>query len=175
VLAASQIAQALQKHPGKVSVLIPHYAMSGGTLIALAADEIIMDANAVLGPVDPQIGLLPAASIVKVVKQKPIEEVEDHTLILSDVSKKAIDQVTALITALLEERHPHPKAERIAATLASGQFTHDYPITVERAESIGVSVHTDMPEGVYGLMDLYAQAGLGRPSVHYIPAREEAQ
>src|SRR5438874_9195240 len=56
VLAAEQIALALEEHGGKVTVLVPHYAMSGGTLIALAADEIIMDRHAVLGPVDPQLG-----------------------------------------------------------------------------------------------------------------------
>jgi ClpP class serine protease len=56
VLAAEQIAKALVEHKGKVTVFVPHYAMSGGTLLALAADEIVMDANAVLGPVDPQIG-----------------------------------------------------------------------------------------------------------------------
>jgi len=52
VLAAEQIARALVEHKGKITVFVPHYAMSGGTLIALAADEIIMDANAVLGQVD---------------------------------------------------------------------------------------------------------------------------
>ncbi|MDH7479352.1 MAG: hypothetical protein QHH02_05025, partial [Syntrophomonadaceae bacterium] len=36
VLAAEQIARALKRHPAKVTVIIPHYAMSGGTLIALA-------------------------------------------------------------------------------------------------------------------------------------------
>src|SRR5512142_3264907 len=40
VLAAEQIARALCKHPAKVTVFVPHYAMSGGTLIALSADEI---------------------------------------------------------------------------------------------------------------------------------------
>ncbi len=50
VLAAEQIAQALAEHKGKVTVFVPHYAMSGGTLLALAADAIVMDPNAVLGP-----------------------------------------------------------------------------------------------------------------------------
>ena len=68
VLAAEQITKALVEHKGKVTVFVPHYAMSGGTLIALAADEIVMDANAVLGPVDPQIGDMPAASIVKLLE-----------------------------------------------------------------------------------------------------------
>jgi len=44
--------------------------MSGVTLMALAADEIVMDSNAVLGPVDPQIGAMPAASIAKMVELK---------------------------------------------------------------------------------------------------------
>src|SRR3954453_16872311 len=38
VFAASQIASALADHDGPVTAVVPHYAMSGGTLIALAAD-----------------------------------------------------------------------------------------------------------------------------------------
>jgi len=68
VLAAEQIAEALLKHPARVTVFVPHYAMSGGTMIALAADEIVMDPNAVLGPVDPQLGQYPAASILRVME-----------------------------------------------------------------------------------------------------------
>src|SRR6184192_4839577 len=82
VLAATQIARAVSKRKGKVTVFVPHYAMSGGTLIALAADEIVMDPNAVLGPVDPQIGDLPAASIVKAVEIKGPKGVSDEILIL---------------------------------------------------------------------------------------------
>ncbi|WP_459890329.1 SDH family Clp fold serine proteinase, partial [Desulfothermus okinawensis] len=89
VLASLQIARALKKHPGKVTVFVPHYAMSGGTLIALSADEIVMSENAVLGPVDPQLGELPAASIVKLLEQKDVNKIEDRTLIMADVAKKA--------------------------------------------------------------------------------------
>jgi ClpP class serine protease len=39
--------------------------MSGGTLIALAADEIVMTPYSVLGPIDPQLRDLPAASLIK--------------------------------------------------------------------------------------------------------------
>src|ERR1700731_5273946 len=63
VLAALQIAQAIRAHRSKVTVLVPHYAMSGGTLIALAADEIVMCNHAALGPIDPQLGQSPAASL----------------------------------------------------------------------------------------------------------------
>src|SRR6266853_2504728 len=93
VLAALQIARAIRGHKAKVTVLVPHYAMSGGTLIALAADEIVMCDHAVLGPVDPQLGQFPAASILKVARLKPIAEVDDQTLILADQAEKAVAQM----------------------------------------------------------------------------------
>ena len=169
VLAASQIAHALRGHEGKITVFIPHYAMSGGTLIALAADEIVMDPNAVLGPVDPQIGNLPAASIVKTVELKKPENVEDKTLILADMSTRAINQVTSLVTKLLEKHLPKEKAEEVAILISTGQFTHDFPITLERAKFVGLPVSTDMPRSIYSLMDFYPQKGVGRPSVTYVP------
>jgi ClpP class serine protease len=50
VLAASQIAAALADHPGRVTAIVPHYAMSGGTLVALGADEIVLDSHPCSGP-----------------------------------------------------------------------------------------------------------------------------
>lgn len=172
VLAASQIAHAIQKHKGKVTVFVPHYAMSGGTLIALAADEIVMDPNAVLGPVDPQIGQFPAASIVRTVEMKTPEKVEDQTLILADISRKAIIQVGSLVAELLAECMSKEDAQRVAALITTGQFTHDYPITVERAQSVGLCISTDMPKSIYALMDLYPQTGARRPSVNFVPMQE---
>jgi len=172
VLAASQIAYAIQRHKGKVTVFIPHYAMSGGTLIALAADEIVMDPNAVLGPVDPQIGEFPAASIVKVVETKKPDKVEDKTMILADISIKAINQVSLMVFQLLEKKMSNEKAKKLAALITTGQFTHDFPITVDRARFVGLDISTDMPEKIYTLMDFYPQTGLGRPSVNYVPMQK---
>ena len=69
VVAARQIASALADHDGHVTAVVPHYAMSGGTLIALAADEVVLDAHAALGPVDPQLGRYPAGSLVEVAQR----------------------------------------------------------------------------------------------------------
>jgi ClpP class serine protease len=169
VLAAEQIARALQQHSAKVTVFVPHYAMSGGTLIALAADEIVMDNNAVLGPVDPQLGQQPAASILKVLERKPIEEIEDNTLILADIAEKAIRQVKTTVVELLREKMDSQQVERVATTLATGVFTHDYPITVREARELGLPVNTNMPKLVYQVMALYPQTAQRRPSVEYIP------
>src|SRR5215510_2935652 len=122
VLAAAQIANALKRHPGKVTVFVPHYAMSGGTLIALAADEIVMDPNAVLGPVDPQLGQSPAASVMTVLERKNINDIDDQTLILADVARKALVQVEATVRDLLAERLPSEQAADLARKLASGTW-----------------------------------------------------
>jgi ClpP class serine protease len=174
VLATEQIARALIRHPAKVTVFVPHYAMSGGTMLALASDEIVMDANAVLGPVDPQLGNFPAASIIKVVEQKPIGEVDDQTLIMADLSRKAIDQVQRFVRTLLKDTVPTQKVqpeniENIIDALTTGRVTHDYPITVEEATEMGLPITVGLPRVIYDLMDLYPQPQGGRPSVQYIP------
>ena len=169
VLAATQIARAIFKHKGKVTVFVPHYAMSGGTLLALAADEIVMCEHAVLGPVDPQLGEYPAASILKAAHQKPIAEVDDKTLILADQAEKAIAQMRQEVTELLAEKYPGGKAEEIAKLMTTGTWTHDYPITCERARELGLPVNSDMPENMLRLMQLYPQPMRRQPSVEYVP------
>jgi ClpP class serine protease len=170
VLAAEQIAHALIRHKGPVTVFVPHYAMSGGTMVALAADQIVMDENAVLGPVDPQLGEYPAVSLLEVVESKPIAEVEDRTLILASVARKAIKQVhESVVEILTGNGMERDRAEALADTLSGGRWTHDYPISVEEAKALGLPVSEGLPLEVYELMALYPQAGGRRPSVQYIP------
>lgn len=169
VLASEQIARALQKHPAKVTVFVPHYAMSGGTMISLAADEIIMDENAVLGPVDPQLGEFPAVSILEVIRKKSIDKVEDRTLMMAEIASKAITQVKEFIVYLLEDNMDKEKAVHIAKLLSCGNWTHDYPIDYEHLKLIGLPVTTGMDEDIYNLMDLYPQSPQRRPSVQFIP------
>jgi len=173
VLASDQIAHALKRHDGKITVLVPHYAMSGGTLVALAADEILMDPDAVLGPVDPQLGSLtrgswPAASILKALEQDNPNR-DDETLILGDVARKAIDQVRETVRQLLAGRFDDAEAERLAALLSEGRWTHDYPIRLEEARGLGLPVSDAVPELVYQLMTLYPRRSQRRPSVEFIP------
>jgi ClpP class serine protease len=169
VLAATQIARAALKRKGKVTVFVPHYAMSGGTLIALAAKEIVMSEDAVLGPVDPQLGQHPAASILKVLRQKPIAEVDDQTLILADQAEKAVAQMEQEVGELLGDKYPVEKAQELAKLMTSGTWTHDYPITYERALALGLRVNDKIPEDMLHLMQLYPQPTRRQPSVEYLP------
>jgi len=169
VLAADQIARALRRHPGRVTVFVPHYAMSGGTLIALAAHEIVMDPNAVLGPVDPQLGQSPAASVLTVLERKEPKDIDDQTLILADVARKAMAQVRATVHDLLSDRMPAAQADLLAEKLSTGTWTHDYPITAEEAKALGLPVSTEIPPDVHEFMSLFPQPTRMHPSVEYIP------
>lgn len=174
ILAASQIAFALKKHPAKKIVIIPHYAMSGGTLIALAADEIWMEESAVVGPLDPQISIapnqppMPAPSIIKIAKLKG-DRASDQTLILADISEKAIKEMQEIITSILEGKMPEDKARELAKLLTEGNWTHDYPIPASKLKELGLNVKIGIPDEVHRLMTLYPQTHQHRPGIEYIP------
>jgi ClpP class serine protease len=168
VLAAQQIASALADHDARVTAVIPHYAMSGGTLIALAADEIVLDAHAVCGPVDPQLGQYPAASLVAV-SERPGDH-DDQTLIMADVGRKAIVQVEHFVTRMLDRHMPPERAREAARLLATGVWTHDHPLTASELAAIGLPTRVGVPDEERELLSLYPQPR-GRPSsVEYVPS-----
>jgi ClpP class serine protease len=177
VLAALQIAKAVREHKARVTVFVPHYAMSGGTLIALAADEIVMCEHSVLGPIDPQLGDSPAASLIKVVGEKPVAKIDDRTLVLADVGRKAIAQVKQAASELLTRRLAAEQADALAEKLTAGTWTHDYPIWASTAKSLGLSVSTDMPHDVLQLLTLYPQPVRmqGGGGVEYLPVERRNQ
>ena len=169
VLASVQIARAIKSRKGKVTVFVPHYAMSGGSLIAMAADEIVMNSHAILGPVDPQLGEYPAASLVKVLKTKEVNKVNDRTLIMADVGEKALQQIRSEVLELLADKMPAEKAALLADKLTQGTWTHDHPIGLKEAQELGLPVRSDMPGDFYKLMSLFPQPTQRQPTVQYIP------
>ncbi len=142
---------------------------------AKTQDEIVMDENAVLGPVDPQLGRYPASSILAVTQIKDVNETDDETLILADVARKAVSQVKQTVVEILmgnemeEEKAREGLLHEIAEAISAGQWTHDYPISAAEAEKLGLPISLDLPDEVCQLMQLYRQAGQRRPSVQYIP------
>jgi ClpP class serine protease len=161
--ASIQIARALKNHPQKTRVLIPHYSMSGGTIIALAADEIVMDKDAVIGPIDPQVGdpirgVFPAPSWIYAAETKK-EEAEDSTLVMSDISRKALRLTRSVAKELLEGKiQPDGEGNRldeIVEKLVSGEMIHSTPLSSREAKDLGLSVNTDFPEDVHDFMRLF--------------------
>src|SRR3977135_2572036 len=177
VLAALQIAKAVREHKGKVTVFVPHYAMSGGTLIALAADEIVMCEHSVLGPIDPQLGDSPAASLISVIEKKPVAKIEDRTLVMADVGRKAIAQVKQAASELLTRRLPAEQANALAEKLTSGKWTHDYPMWASTGTSLGLPVSPDILGAVFQLLTLYPQPARTQSAagVEYLPVERRNQ
>ncbi len=167
VVAARQIASALADHDGRVTAVVPHYAMSGGTLIALAADEVVLDAHAALGPVDPQLGRYPAASIVEVVRRP--EAHDDETQIMADMGRKALAQVGGFTSRLLE-RHMRPeRAREVANVLSQGAWTHDHPLQHAELRTLGLPVRVGVPDEERELMTLYPPPRGRTQAVEYVP------
>jgi ClpP class serine protease len=169
VLAARQIAAALADHDGKVTAVVPHYAMSGGTMIALAADEILIDTHAALGPIDPQLGQYPAASLVAVAEMPG--QHKDETLLMADVGRKALHQVEMFARGLLERNMEPVKARDVARILSTGLWTHDHPLLPPELESLGLPITIGVPEEERALLELFPQPRGRQPGVEYFPGR----
>jgi ClpP class serine protease len=134
-----------------------------------------MDPHAVLGPVDPQLtdgqGAYAAASIVKVLKEKPTDKISDRTLMMADDARKAMEQIRELVREIVKGKCGEKNTELILEELTTGKYTHDYPIFPEKAQQlIGNCVKVGIPMSVYELMDFYkAEMGARKPGVEYVP------
>jgi ClpP class serine protease len=170
VIASMQIADALRRHPAPVTALVPHLALSGGTLIALAADRVVMSQHAMLGPIDPQIEGLPAVSLIRVLRDKPIAKIDDRTIILADIGEKALRQLREGAARILLRHMPVEAAGKLADELCSGRWTHDYPISAAEAQQLGLPVELELPQEVDELMRYYPQPVRTTPTVEYGPA-----
>jgi ClpP class serine protease len=115
----------------------------------------VLNPHAVLGPIDPQIGGLPAASILRVAAQKSADATDDYTLVLADLGRMAIDQLESVARELLAGTVSADSAASIARQLSSGRWTHDYPIDAGEAHEIGLKVSSNMPTEIMDLMALF--------------------
>lgn len=166
VLASEMIASALKRHPAKVTAIVPFYAMSGGTLIALAADEILMEDFSVLGPLDPQIHGLASGAILGLLEKKPIEAISDEIVILADLAEKAIREVKTFIHWLLEDKELSGEdREQVAEFLVGGYVAHDQPLTFEAMQEFGIPVANGVPELVFELFETCEFGDCKRPQL----------
>lgn len=150
---------------GEFRVVVPNSAKSAGTLIAIAADEIIMGEPSELGPIDPQVTIVtasgqpmhrPAQSFLDgltFIEQKadpqlpaayfPLLDKLDPALI--DYCRKAIDRSAQFAEEYLAKymlRDNPAKAKEIAKALndAGTHLSHGALIDAEKALAMGLNV-----------------------------------
>lgn len=169
IMPAEQIALAVKGHPSGVSVIIPHYAMSGATLIALAAKEIIMDPYSMLGPLDPQVGGYPSPSLIKLIQMKKTEYISDEMILLADIAAKSLRQMKSLIISLLWDRLGKDRAAELAEFFTGGYLTHDSPITAEHAQALELPVKIGISDDIHELVRLFKLTGEHHGSLYSVP------
>jgi len=146
IAAVDPIVHALVAYPGRVTVHVPYMAYSGGTMVALAADTIVMGEYAILGPVDPQIAGFAASDLERLMSAKSPDRIRDEFHLLASIGRKADNETRGLVRELV-------KSEAAVDALTSGTTTHGAGITPERARELGLPVKTGVPAAYSELID----------------------
>jgi ClpP class serine protease len=165
--AADLMAMALRYHKAKVTVMVPFYAMSDGTYVVLAADEIMMEKCSILAPLEPLIDDMPATSVMAILKRKPIETISDRTILLAESARMEAENAKEFVKWLLIDRMNEEQATQVANFLVGGFMASTTPITLDVARAIGLNVVEGVPEKVRQLFETIEFTGGLRPGKQY--------
>jgi hypothetical protein len=182
VNAARRLAVLLRDHVDTLHIVVPHKAISAGTLLCLAADELVLGRLAELSPLDPnvssahpQAGMPPSISSADIHGYVEMAEVwfgldrERHGLELFKLLNQKIFP-TSLSSFYRSERqmvdycreflcHSMAKAtpaerEVVAEKLVRGYGSHDYVITRPEVLDLGLAVRLPPPDEERAAFDL---------------------
>lgn len=152
---AYKILQILKSHAKRVTVVVPFYAKSAATLIALGADSLQMCRAGELGPIDPQVldpdsgMMVPALSIKNAMDF--INEASNPIVAASladkispmligayrnaeDASKQCLNEIFAAKVTDDKER------ERLVGVFTKELLSHGYPMSRDFLEKHGIPV-----------------------------------
>ena len=147
--ATQQILHALKSHRGPKTAYVPYSAKSAGTMIALACDKIMMGPSAVLGPIDPQLGYLPAKLLSELMEEKNVDRIDDEMVIISKMAKRAVEDSRRFACEYVNAAHMTGDSCSLTDDLIGGGRNHDYPILPHEAMSLGLTVGTEVAEEVF--------------------------
>lgn len=169
VQSSYKVAKALRKNFENIIVFVPHLAASGGTLIALVGNEIIMGMMSQLSPLDPHSDYGGSALSTKrgfqfiTEKFKNLSERDaPYTYKVLAEGCNAADIDAALSVLVMMENYAEEiltksgldekKSQDIAKRLVEGFNTHEEVIDFDKAKSIGLNVfeYTKYPE-IWGI------------------------
>lgn len=143
IFAVQMISKLLKAYPCKIRAIVPSYAMSGGTLLALSCDEILMADTAALGPVDPQLGYLwhsgSAKSWEKVLETKK-GKAEDGSIQMAFVGQQYSKTLGNMVLDLLKTKIQDPTTrETTAMFLTDGSIEHGRPLCISDLRDLSIT------------------------------------
>jgi ClpP class serine protease len=144
VFATQLLSTVLRAYPGRIRAIVPVYAMSGGTFLALSCDELLLGETACLGPVDPQVGSLFARGSARawqeVVRRKG-RRADDFSIQMAFLGKQYTQTLERTVDDLLARKVPDPAVRaRAVERLTSGEVEHGRPLTVADLRGLGIPV-----------------------------------
>lgn len=163
VTSANKIAKNIEDNFENIEAYVPHNAKSGGTLISLTADEIVMSDMADIGPLDPQIttddNQRRSAKDVREGYHQALENyqfkhpseisapehimMEDMNILEYQEASKSVETLLNYTIDILSEHDSisHRDAYSSARELIEGYPQHDFTLVREKAEEV-------LPEGM---------------------------
>ena len=161
VEAARAIVEYLYKMFGTdIRVIVPHMAMSAGTMIACAAREILMGKHSCLGPTDPQVKGHPAMGVlgevdraIAEIKAEPLKQIVWQQVFakyppafILDCERSVAgtrDMVGAWLAAnMLAGADAEQKAAQVMQHLMdyNGTTEHSHHFLIDKCQSLGLNV-----------------------------------
>lgn len=166
--AADQIVQYLRAKYDHIRAIVPQNAMSAATMLACAADEILMGKHSAIGPIDPQMILgtpgggqmsVPAHTILQDFERAKVEVSSNPLLanlwaprlaalppgylnLCEQVTKLSEEKVKSWLGQYMFQGKNPEKAKAIAQWLANfaEHRTHGRPIGIDLAREKGLNV-----------------------------------
>lgn len=172
MLYSLMIANIIATHKGKTRVEVPRIAMSGGTIIALMADEIAMDKNACVGSIDLQM-MLPIKSIIPTVKKH-----KDNSILCSiayDLMNRYQSDYLSKVKELIKMKYPDTYSKIL--NFFYHRYSHEIPMFLRDMPDVlnveCLEVNQDAPDstaassrnpGMDTMLSLMSQYGGGGKS-----------
>lgn len=144
-----------------IRAIVPQIAMSAGTMIALSCKQIVMGKHSSIGPIDPQLGGIPAHGVVEEFETAKKEIKKDASTIpvwqallskyepsLIGECQKAIKWSNNIVAAWLTsgmfagDSDANAKAIRIVKELGDHSLTlsHSRHVSLDEAKKMGIKV-----------------------------------
>lgn len=186
---STKIAKYLRSKFADITAYVPYEASSGGTVLCLGADRIVMDEISNLTPIDPQTPYRGTYISVASYKQAVQDIAKDFKttdpddlyppyshlcekldpVVLKEMEKKAFDAIYVAVSLLDKHIKDKQRSFNIAFSLVKNDFSHTHVIDQQEALDIGLELDSSQQElDNLDIFKLWVGEHLNDPSANHI-------